>query len=362
MTVRDSKWTDLMTYCNNEWITDFHYERLMNKMLNPTLQSASAEETDRLLVSGSINLGTDEVWLDPFSLFDDMVELETRLPGEFAIVLADELGVRLATYPFTPKSQHVEDSSAGVACGTVGSGAVAVEPAQIFELVPWDPDTTEVSIWHSDTKIASRWVTANAPWVEVSSPNGGDIVDGDTLHISWSAGDPDGDDLAYTILYSADEGQSWITLAADIENSSYQANAGLLAGSTQALVKVIATDGVNTGEDISDAQFTVTNRAPQVSILAPLAGSVHSLEDVIALAADVYDPEQIPIVDEDVIWESDRDGALGTGTSVILSATSLSWGRHEFTVGAQDDGGLQDQASVVVYVGERIFVPMILRG
>ena len=59
------------------------------------------------------------------------------------------------------------------------------------------------------------------------------------------------------MLYSADNGANWETLATGLTATSYAWNlAGLSAGS-QYLVKVIATDGFNTGQDVSNATFAI---------------------------------------------------------------------------------------------------------
>jgi hypothetical protein len=59
------------------------------------------------------------------------------------------------------------------------------------------------------------------------------------------------------VLYSADNGATWQTLATDLTTTSYAWDlAGVPAGS-QYRVKVIATDGFNTGQDVSNAPFAV---------------------------------------------------------------------------------------------------------
>ncbi len=53
-------WADMMSYCNNQWISDFHYNRIKNRMLNPLSFSMTSDTPqDRLLVAGTVHIDTD---------------------------------------------------------------------------------------------------------------------------------------------------------------------------------------------------------------------------------------------------------------------------------------------------------------
>jgi hypothetical protein len=80
-------------------------------------------------------------------------------------------------------------------------------------------------------------------------------------NISWEACDADGDELAYTVLFSSDGGGNWQTLGLDLTTKSFNWNVSELTPGNNYLVKVIASDGVNTKEDLSDAPFTVLRPA-----------------------------------------------------------------------------------------------------
>ena len=75
------------------------------------------------------------------------------------------------------------------------------------------------------------------PTVAAVFPNGGETFT-DTLPIFWSASDPDGDELRYTVLYSGDGGGSWQALATGVETTTLTVDSSLLPGSaSQSLVK-----------------------------------------------------------------------------------------------------------------------------
>jgi len=95
-----------------------------------------------------------------------------------------------------------------------------------------------------------------APSVLVIQPNGGEGVQ-DVYEVKWSANDPDGDTLIFTISYSSNGGQTWTQLASGITDTSYKWNTTNYQAGSEYLVKIEANDGVLTAEDISDTPFTV---------------------------------------------------------------------------------------------------------
>lgn len=88
-------WTDMMSYCSNLWISDFHYNRLRNNMISPpSLSLAQASPQERLLVAGTLDLATDAVALDSFLRVPEAEQAVERVPGGYTIVLADRSGTR----------------------------------------------------------------------------------------------------------------------------------------------------------------------------------------------------------------------------------------------------------------------------
>ena len=106
--------------------------------------------------------------------------------------------------------------------------------------------------------LGERAVTSNAPEVKVLTPDAGeDIPAGSEYDICWSGLDQDGDTLKYFLSVSSDGGENWIPLIMETEGTCHSWNTSGLAQGTKYLVKVIATDGINSGEDISDSPFSI---------------------------------------------------------------------------------------------------------
>ncbi len=120
------------------------------------------------------------------------------------------------------------------------------------------------------------------------------------------------------------------------------------------------SDGVNTTADVSDAPFRVARKAALVFLLAP-AERTHLLPgQSVFLQGLATDPEDGPLSGEALAWSSDVDGPLGEGTDVAVE--SLTPGPHRITLRATDGDGMVGSASVNIFVGYRVYLPLVLRN
>ena len=135
----------------------------------------------------------------------------------------------------------------------------------VFSL-PFFEDTRFIQIRNSTGQIlAERTITTNSPTVEVIFPNGGEYLKaGANYTITWKAYDQDGDELSYLIAYSQDNGENWIPLASNVKEKQYVWDTSSVSQGNRYLIKVIATDGINTGEDMSDNPFEILDLTPPV--------------------------------------------------------------------------------------------------
>ena len=76
--------------------------------------------------------------------------------------------------------------------------------AELFEL---PEGTARVILVAGRTILAERVASASAPVVEIIAPSGGGGLTA-PLDIEWQASDADGDELQFTLLYSADDGET----------------------------------------------------------------------------------------------------------------------------------------------------------
>ncbi|MEM2129178.1 MAG: hypothetical protein QXZ70_01125 [Candidatus Bathyarchaeia archaeon] len=124
--------------------------------------------------------------------------------------------------------------------------------------VPYPSGVAQIQILHGANIVASRNVSANAPTVSITYPNDGEtFVSGENVTIMWEANDADNETLSFTVLYTPDDGTSWIPIQTGISETCLNWTVPDDHPTDQCRIKVVATDGVNTGEDLSDLTFTI---------------------------------------------------------------------------------------------------------
>lgn len=341
---------DIMTYCEKRWVSKFTWDKIRNQHpLGGTGPVALAPQanSDYLMVSGLISL-TQDITPTGASLFPvyrlpDTPPQPAPVPGEYAIRLLSETTI-LASYPL----------SVAYPVDIYGQA----EPVVAFvELVPYVTGTTRIELVYSSTvMLGARVAGSRPPTVAFIHPQGGESLTG-TVAITWTASDADGDKLGFAILYSRDNGQTWQALETDLSSTTLQLDTTTLSGSDQARLRIIATDGINTGQATSSA-FNVARKAPQPTILWPEAGEQYPVTSM-QLRGAAWDEEDGDLPGTVITWTDSISGVLGTGGSLYVS--SLAQGVHTITLTARDGDGMTGAHEVRIFVGWRQYLPIVLR-
>ncbi|MFQ5350147.1 MAG: hypothetical protein ACE5EG_06880, partial [Thermoanaerobaculia bacterium] len=133
-----------------------------------------------------------------------------------------------------------------------------------------------------------------------------------------------------------------------------------LAGETVHLDVAYGTDGAANGKGfwfdrvsltdfellVADAQADVCNTPPVVDIDAPANNAQFDVADSIGFTGTATDAEDL-ILTPNLDWNSDLDGAIGTGGSFSKSLTA---GYHTVTASVTDSGGLSDSDQINLVV------------
>ena len=135
-------------------------------------------------------------------------------------------------------------------------------------------------------------------------------------------------------------------------------NTEFLPGSQTSQIKILATDGINTTEDFSDGFFQVEGKSPLAKVYNPLNNEQIPYGISALLDGTGYDLEDGIISGDNISWSSDKDGFLGTGPNILVD---LSYGCHTLTIKITDSDGYSSQDSINIFVGSKIFIPLILR-
>ncbi|GAB4581507.1 MAG: BACON domain-containing carbohydrate-binding protein [Anaerolineales bacterium] len=334
-------WYDMMSYCDNQWLSDYTYEAMYQYMLaHPTAGPEVAVTWfggDFLSVFGVIAGDGSTASIQHIKRLSTVSEIPPLVAGDFIIRLRNS-GEVLADYPFTP--ELIDDGQ---------------EPYYSFgQVVDFVAGTTQVQILDdAENVLTTLTVSSHAPVVNyVNTPSLASATGG-AASFSWGATDTDGDPLTYDLHYSTDGGLTFQPLVQDLPNTSIDLDPAQLAGSTNAVMRVVASDGVNTGY-LDSAPFTMAPNPPQAIILSPGDGATFFYEQTISLAGMSYDVQDGSVYEFNHAW-SNQDGILGYGTTLSLS--QLPIGEHQLTLTATNSWGLTGTDTITIYISDELDLP-----
>jgi hypothetical protein len=257
--------------------------------------------------------------------------------GPYSIQLLGASNNQLANYAFTPQP------------------ATSDHPNWLAftQVVNYVAGTTQLRILAGSQVLATQNIPASGPTISsvhlVGAPN---PVTG-TVTLQWTAGDSLGNPLTFDIFYSRDGGASLQPLMVNVSGSSAPVDTSRLGGSGTALLRVVATDGVNTAQADS-APFTMANKPPEPMILNPADGTRRHYGQLVNFSGTAIDAQDGSVSSGDLEW-SDQNGALGTGA--LLSVADLPVGTDVITLKATDGDGLSASTSITVYVDDSLSLP-----
>jgi hypothetical protein len=331
---------DVMSYSRNPWFSDYTNDLVwlgFGGTLSGTQSSNAAATAVTALGEVAIVTGVISITAQTGSI-TRLVRLPSGaadsglISGSWSLRLSNAQQA-LATYSFEP--EPIPDSPS---------------MASFAFTIPWVSGATKVSLFHNSQLADSRTASANPPTISLTAPNGGQTLTGTSFTASWAAADIDKDPLTYSVLYSVDAGTTWQTLATDLTTNTFKLDLTTLRGSTQALLRVLASDGFYTTQAQSTGMFTVAKHAPTVTISAPATATAVDPAQSIVFQGSGYDVEDGTLADASLTWSSDLSGTLGTGRFLVLNAAALKSGAHTITLTGKDSDAQTGTASITVTV------------
>jgi hypothetical protein len=355
-----SKTFDIMSYCTPRWIAPIEYERMITTLGGGVVSASAQVSKHEHLNAVKEELAKPEINLVPtvvsgpywqISGTIDPVNGTTLNPvftetiagspdpgsGTYSIEVLGSTGQVLYTRLFTP-TETADDTMTGTD-----------ETDTYF--AEWVPVTTGAASFKvldpNSNTLATLPIAGTAPTVTITSPAAGFVGSTNAQTISWTATEAGATNLTSRVLYSPDGGTTWeqideTTGTTDVEDFT------ALPGSTNALIEVLVSDGVNTGSATS-VPFTVVKKTPTViQITSPSTGYAQSSADPVYLSGNAFDPDDGQLTGSALQWTSDQQGALGSGSPLWVK---LNPGTHKITLTGTDSDGNAISTSITVLIG-----------
>jgi len=229
------------------WASYDEYQHIFSA-LEDSGEKSGGSDMNILLVSGLVDIDLN-VELKEFYIVEGQEFGSTD--GNCAIRTTDTNGLKLNDYNFAVSFTMQTNPPTDTNYSSFILG------------IPFDENINSVQAICNGELKAERFVSDNAPTVSITSPSGSEEWSGDNL-IEWTANDLDEDDLEFVLQYSDDDGLTWNPLGMHVTDENFTFDVGMVDGNTSYKIKVIATDGVLTGEDTSGT-FSILN--PDITIV-----------------------------------------------------------------------------------------------
>jgi hypothetical protein len=328
---------ETLSYCVPRWISPRTAIGMARMLQSAAAPAAAGIPGSFELVRGAIEEGSTH--LQPIFTVEATAPLAAG-EGSHRIDVEDDEGRILFSRLFTPTRSATE----------VGPGGQDVQrPSTFSELVSVLPGSARLTVRTAEgTTVAEVVLGGAAPVVTIDTPRADERLEGARL-VTWTAIDADSVRHTFLVQYSADAGATWRVLASSLTEPSLIVNFDTLAGSSgRSLIRVLASDGVNTGVGVSPA-FSVGRKLPVASIVFPGADLSFPLKTLVWLQAAASDVDDGVLSGSAVEWMSDVTGLLGHGESLPLY--DLPLGQHTITLSVTDSDGNVATHSVTISIG-----------
>jgi hypothetical protein len=312
--------------CNTgQWISWYDYGIILDHF---TVDSYDPNDPPALLITGTI-APNDVATFQPIyqvdvthPITDTIVEDDTS--SIYTLQGFDSTGNVLFVHNFEPLKLDIHTAANGK--------ALAFE-----EPVPVFANLQRIELLHGANVLGTLVNPApgQKPSVSIIAPTSGTVWQvGSQQTIRWTSKSPAGVPLFAMVQYSPDGGKTRIPLGRYLTGTSLTINPDELPGSTNAMIYVQVSDGMNIAT--AAGPFTVQPKPPSVHIITPTTNSQVTAFVPLTLAGTAYDRQE-SLTDAQFQWSSDRDGVLGNGQQLTMS--KLSVGHHTLTLTVTDSQG-----------------------
>lgn len=329
---------DFMSYCSDEWISPYHYDRLLNTgLLTPTT------------IPAGIGAGADvEKWrnMKPQPLisiigFADVDDVQVYSVSRL-VTKPNFIGGTLTdlTMELLNKKGEVISSAPAYSFRLEGPGqfeacdkSTTCRP-MIQAFVPNVARGSMLRIRRGKNVLWKR----EAPPIPVTVKEvSGSIAENNSLKIEWDVEIAEGLKSRASLRWSNDEGKTWNGLAVGIKEHSAELNLVHVPGG-EVVFEVMVDDGFDTANGVS-APVQVPHKPPTVAILSPTEGITVRAGNPLRLWGVCTDEGGKRLPENSCTWLLDGK-AIASGTDVTIEAPTP--GEHKIAFRATDPHGTTD--------------------
>ncbi len=318
------------------WTSAEVYDWLFDQLAIPAPTVSSMADERLVYYFGTINPTTKIVKLEPWETYTDTIESTVSAKGTYWIAGLDASGQQVV-------SQTLEVE--------VDPPASKGEKTQELLEVPFE-GTMRFPVNVVQFKIMSQTEVLTTVKVSANDPIVTNVVPTLAGNITWTANDPDGDKLTYYVEYNFDvtkPASEWMILKDGLTENKADVDFSALPGSAHAQIRVVASDGIRSGEAAS-APFNVPAKAPKVWLDELAWGNTYDFGDEVELSAEGYDMQnellEIPLTLE---WRSNLTTTV-LGTDDLIVVDNLPKGNHVITLQATNTAGLTATDTITLTV------------
>jgi hypothetical protein len=281
-------------------------------------------------VSGIVNKNHTVLASDSFVIENSTAQYPNSTIGDYSVILKG------------PENQTIMDDHFNLSFQPYATdGVLNDSDLDCFAFhIPYPENISlaSVEIHYLNSIIHRQIISNNTPTIHLIAPNGGEVINvGESVLINWEAQDADADNLNYILLCSEDDGKNWAPIVMDLNQTSFLWNTTNCHTSNQCLIRVIASDGFNTGIDNSNATFTLYGSPPTIPVMiGPSEAKIGQLCSYKVRASDPNHDIVYYLVDWNDGTNSSWVGPFESGEEITINHTFYKSGSFNVISKAKD--------------------------
>jgi hypothetical protein len=252
----------------------------------------------------------------------------------YTIAFLSALGELLAetALPVTFQTLHIDEPFERVPLSIVRAFPAGAVKVQIRK------DGVPLAVWLRSPHAPNVLAVTASPYPNPDST--------ETVAVQWNATDDDGDPLTFSLSYAAGTNKPFVPIEGGLRTNKLLLATADVPGGAAARFKVVASDGFNTGEALSNP-VSLQPAPPVAAILFPGDQAVLDPREEIQFRGAGLDAEDGALADAALNWYLlETTGPKWLGQGRRLAAPGLPPGTHRLRLVASDSDGLSGKAEM----------------